>query len=197
MKALVRLKNIRKKKLFSILACVLIFSLCLTGVIAYLSDADFARNKFVVGGNKIEIEEGFDPPSKLEPGISFKKDVKIKNTGTSACYVRIMAVFTTSDMEKYCEVDWNTGDWVYNAADNYWYYPTSISTGEETPSLFTKVSIKEHYDFNGDGVIADDELIPESVMQDFDIIVYAESYQSGEFDKYQDAWAHYQVNKPD
>lgn len=200
MKLMPSIKSFKNKKLVVLLSCVLILSLCLTGVLAYLTDGDFARNKFIVGGNRIEIEEGFIPPPELKPGVSFTKNVRVKNTGSSDCYVRVMAVFTTSDMEKYCEVDWNTTDWVFNEEDGYWYYPKSISTGDKTPSLFTKVKIKEFYDFDGNGTTEEDETVPQSVIEDFDIIVYAESYQSGEFfgyeNAYQDAWAHYRVNKP-
>ena len=178
-----KMKDFKKKHFIAILSCVLIFSLCLTGVTAYLTDADIARNKFVIGGNRIEIEEGFIPPPELKPGISFTKNVRVKNIGTSDCYVRVMAVFSNSDMEKYCEVDWNTENWVYNSEDGYWYYPKAISKGNKTPSLFTKVKIADN--------------TPEASIEDFDIIVYAESYQSGDFKDYQSAWAHYKVNKPD
>lgn len=192
-----KFKNLMKQRFAVVLAGILVFALCMTGIVAYLVDTASARNDFVIGGNRIEIEEGFIPPPELKPGISFTKNVKIKNVGPTDCYARVMAVFTTSDMEKYCEVDWNTEDWIYNAEDNYWYYPEAISTGEKTPSLFTKVTIKESYDFNGDGTIGADENVPESLITDFDIIVYAESYQSGEYANYQDAWVHYQANKPD
>ena len=197
MKPIRNMKSSKNKKLTVILACVLVLSLCSVGVAAYMTDADSARNKLVVGGNRIEIEEGFIPPPELKPGVSFTKNVRVKNVGASDCYVRVMAVFNTSDMEKYCEVDWNTTDWSYNSEDNYWYYPNSISQGEKTPSLFTKVKVKEYYDFNGNGTIEDSETIPQSIIEDFDIIVYAESYQSADFSDYREAWAHYQVNKPD
>ena len=172
-----------------------------SGILAYLIDADRAKNEITIGSNTIQIEEEFTPPAEVKPGVTFTKNVKVKNTGPTDCYVRIKAVFTTSDMEKFCEVDWNTTDWIYSPADNYWYYPRYICEGEKTPSLFTKVSVKERYDFDGDGTEEDGEIIPEAVIQDFDIIVYAESYQAGEFRDYEnaylDAWSHYQANKPD
>lgn len=197
MRKLKNFKEIQNNKFAIILSCVLALAVCITGVVAYLADADWANNHLMIGGNRITVEEGFIPPPALEPGVSFTKNVRVKNTGLSDCYVRVMAVFTTSDMEKYCEVDWNTTDWVYNSEDNYWYYPQSISEGNKTPSLFTKVTIKEFYDFDGNGTEDEDEIIPESIMQDFDIIVYAESYQSEGFSEYQAAWANYQKNKPE
>ncbi len=195
------LRNLKKDKFAVILTLLLILAICMTSLMAYLTDADRAKNTFVVGGNNISIEEGFTPPPELKPGITFTKNVKVKNNGPSDCYVRIKAVFTDSDIEKYCEVDWNTTDWIYNAEDNYWYYPEAIEKGDKTPSLFTKVTIEEVYDFDGNGTAEEDETIPASVIQDFDIIVYAESYQVGRFQGYEnaylDAWDHYQTNKPD
>lgn len=200
-----RLKNFFKNNFKIIISCLLIVGVaCASGIAAHLADSDSAVNKITIGSNRIKLVEDFLPPPELGPGVSFTKNVTVENVGPSDCYVRVMAAFTTSDMEKYCVVDWNEYDavenpngWIFNAEDEYWYYPHAISEGESTPSLFTKVTIKETYDFNGDGTIAEDEVIPKSIMQDFDIIVYAESYQSYGFEHYTDAWANYQANMPE
>lgn len=150
---------------------------------AYLSDADTARNRITIGSNVIEIVEEFEPPKKLEPGITFKKDVKVTNTGTVNCYIRVMAVFANGDMGSYCTVNWNDDVWCYNEQDGYWYYPVRVAAGATTPSLFTTVTLSED--------------IPEAEITDFDIIIYAESYQSYGFDHYTEAWENYQKNKPE
>ena len=163
------------------------------GIVASLIDSDRANNTVIVGGNRIEIIEDFSPPERLEPGVEFKKDVSVTNVGLSDCYVRIKAVFTDSDMEKYCIVDWNTDDFEYNADDNFYYYKKELKQNETTESLFTTVSIKTTYDSDGDGT---DEAISVDEMKDFDILVYAESYQSRGFSNYKEAWKHYRRNKP-
>lgn len=177
--------GIMSKKNKIIFSCLIIFLLIFSvvGITSYLSDADSIDNIFTIGGNRVELVEEFNPPDKLEPGISFQKDVKVKNSGPNACYVRVKAVFNNSDVGQYCEVDWNTKDWTYNAEDGYWYYKEPISRWEKTTSLFTTVKL------------ADD--IPSYAIDDFDMIIYGESYQSESFDAYEDAWGNYEKNKDD
>ena len=172
------------KKLFYIFVCLLVVLIIVSipRIYAYLSDADSATNKVTVGGSNIAIIEDFNPPLKLEPGVSFTKNVSVKNNGPSDCYVRIKAVFANGDMEKYCVVDWNRVDWEYDESDGYYYYPDPLKEGQVTPSLFTTVTI------NGDAE-------PLSI-KDFDILVYSESYQATGFNTYTDAWQKYHANKP-
>ena len=172
-----------KQKLTVIVSCLLVsVTLGVCGVLAHYVDADKANNKFVVGSNIIEIVEEFDPPQELVPGVSFTKDVQVKNTGTVDCYVRVLAEFSDSDMGKHCTVDWNKTDWVYSDEDGYWYYKNAIAPNESTSSLFTKITLSEDID--------------PAAIKDFDIIVYAESYQAYGFSDYISAWENYQVNKP-
>ena len=172
-----------KRKLAVMISCLLVTAaLGVCGVLAHYVDADKANNQFVIGGNTIEIVEKFDPPKELVPGISFNKNINVRNTGTVDCYVRVMVAFTDSDMGKYCTVDWNTRDWVYDSEDNYWYYKPAIAEGESTTNLFTTVTLSDSID--------------PAAIKDFDIIVYAESYQAYGFSDYVSAWENYQVNKP-
>lgn len=182
-------KLFNKTTLFLFCAFVLV-CMGVAGIYAYLSDGDKASNTFTIGGNRVGITEEFEPPEKLEPGVEFKKDVSVTNVGPSDCYVRVKAVFTDSDMEKYCTVDFNSSsdandrsaDYWYNSEDGYYYYKEILESGDRSPSLFTKVSISED--------------IPANEIKEFDILVYVESYQSAGFDNYRDAWAHYHRNDP-
>lgn len=180
-------------RVIAIISISIVSIILIGGIVASLIDSDKANNTVTVGGNRIEIIEDFSPPEKLEPGVEFKKDVSVKNVGLSDCYVRIKAVFTDSDMEKYCVVDWNTDDFEYNANDNFYYYKKELKQGEITESIFKKVIIKTTYDSDGDGI---EENISTDEMKDFDILVYAESYQSRGFNNYTEAWKHYKRNKP-
>ena len=185
---MINLKNINKKNIIVVFALSLI-CIGIGSTMAYLSDADKVENSFKIGTNKIEIVEDFEPPAKLEPNIEFKKDVSIKNVGSGDTFVRIKAVFTDSDMEKYCTVDFNSSedkndksvDYWYNTEDGYYYYKENLKIGDSSPSLFTKVALGN---------------IPVEEIKDFDILVYVESYQSAGFDNYNDAWDYYQRNNP-
>ena len=157
-------------------------SLGIGNLIAYLADGDTAINKLDIGQNEIELVEEFQPPKELTPGVSFTKDVSVINIGPCSCYVRIKSVFTDSDMEKYCTVDYNDEDFVYNDEDGFWYYKEVLNFDSSTPSLFTTVILSD--------------TIPESEIKDFDILIYAESYQSDGFDSYEDAWEYYSRNSP-
>lgn len=177
------MKTMKKIK-WVIFCAMFIFGIVFIGnAVAYMSDGDTAINHITVGGNRVEIVETFNPPSELLPGISFQKDVKVENVGPSDCYVRIKAVYTDSDMGKYCSVDFNTADYEYNATDGFYYYKQILKSGESTPSLFTTVTLSNE--------------ISTAEIKDFDILIYTESYQSAGFNEYDKAWAHYHKNKPE
>ena len=175
---------IKKLKLIIPITILILISVAAPGIRAYFIDSDSVTNNIVGGSVTTEIVEEFDPPEKLTPGVSFTKDVKVENTGTSNCYVRIKAVFENSRMEQYCEIDWNNTDWIYDSEDGYWYYTEIVQEGQSTSSLFTTISIKND--------------APEAKLADFNIIIYAEgveSHQGQGFASYAQAWSHYQKNK--
>jgi hypothetical protein len=183
------------------------------GLHAMLTDKDKANNDLVIGAVNTVIVEDFTPPPKLEAGKSFTKDVKVNNVGPTACFVRIKAVFTDSDMEKLCTVDWNTTDFIYNEQDGFWYYPHVLESNDGTPSLFTtvtvKTTIKQSQKQEDGSTVEVDVPVTEAMLKDFDIIIYQEAFQAVCTDKsytvdeneyfvnYQDAWAKYRENHPD
>ena len=156
-----------------------LMSLSITTIAAYLADGDSASNAITVGGNRISIEEVYEP-EPIIPGDSIVKKVRIKNTGPNDCYVRIMAVFSDSDVGKYTRLDWNLKDWIYNEQDGYYYYPHILANEDVTSWLFTTLSF--------------DEDLPEEMIKDVELIIYAESFQSEGFSQYEQAWKHFQMN---
>jgi hypothetical protein len=166
----------KKKIIAVIIGVIVLVVLGVAAVSAYLIDAETVINQTVVGGNTIEIVEDFDPPEEVKPGTVITKDVKINNLGPNDCYVRIRALFSNSDMAKYCTVNWNTTDFIYDAQNGYYYYPAVLTVGAVTPSLFTTITVSSD--------------IPENEIKEFRVIVYAESYQSEGFATYQAAWEH-------
>ena len=173
--------KVNKKK--GIIVAAVLSLLCIGSIAAYLTTAAKITNTITVGYNEVEIVEDFTPPIEMKPGVSFQKEVAVSNTGPVDCFVRVLSLFSRSDMEDLCDVNYNTQDWEYNETDQYWYYKHSLKTGETTEPLFDTVKI--HDDAS------------EAAIKAFDIIVYAESYQdSGEFSDYQAAWEHFQINHP-
>ena len=147
---------------------------------AYLMDKEAVVNKTVVGGNNIEIVEEFIQPDEVKPGTVIHKDVSVKNTGPGACYVRIRAEITNSRMEQYCSVDWNMDDFLYE--DGYFYYEFALDEGEQTPSLMTTITISSD--------------ISAAEIEEFGMLIYAESYQAEGFADYEEAWMHCERNHP-
>lgn len=172
----------KTSKLILTICCVILFSVSIIGVFAYFTSIANKKNDFTIGGNSIEIVEDFEPPEFIEAGISFKKDVQVKNTGLSDCYVRLKVVFSDSDMEKFCSfTDLNTTDWIYNPSDNYYYYTQRVANNELTPSLFTTVAISN--------------TMESYQIKEFEIYVYAESVQADPFEDYEEAWTEYAKHK--
>ena len=167
------------KWLLIVVAVTVILSI--SGISAYLADGERIVNQTVVGGNQIEVVEKFDPSQEVRSGAVIYKDVKVKNVGHSDCYARILIVFSDSEIEKHCIVDWNTKDFVYDNTDGYYYYPGVLKEGDLTPSLITTIQVNT--------TVGTEDAMP------FSVIVYAESYQAGGFSDYRTAWQHFERNK--
>lgn len=158
---------------------VVLLSLSVNHMLAYLTDGDTNTNTIHIGGANITINEEFDPEPIIPGGIIHKK-VKIHNDGPNSCYVRTRVLFSDSDVEQYAEVDWNLEDWVYEPSDGFYYYKYPIDAGQDTSYLMTEIVL--------------DMDIPQNMIKDVDVIVYAEGYQSYEVESYSDAWEKYQEN---
>lgn len=157
-----------KKKIFLITIVSFLILACSFGTTyAYLHVKQQAVNKFTVGENVIELHEDYKPPEKLEPGIDFKKEPYVENTGNVPCFVRMRADFSDSKAEKFCEALNIDTNWKKNT-DGYYYYKHLLEPNMRTESLFTTVKIKDTSSI--------------SDMIDFDILIYAESCQHTDHD---------------
>jgi Na+-transporting NADH:ubiquinone oxidoreductase subunit NqrC len=155
------------------LFCICIISF--TSTYAYLQDAKKVINVIGVGTNIIEIEERYEPPAELTPGVSFTKAPKVNNTGNTSVYVRMRALFSDSDAENFCEdLDFDTTNWVYNSDDEFWYYKKAVAAGKSTTELFTTVTVKDSTE--------------QSEIKDFEILIYAESVSAEGISSYDKAW---------
>lgn len=156
---------------------------------AYFSDYDKTVNQFVVGRNVTEIEEDFPgpTPTPTDTGRKFKKVVQVTNNSEEEianvdCFVRILVTFSNYDIGKAVTlIGLDTVNWIYNDTDGYYYYKKILKKGNTTTPLFTGFKI-------------DDEKVDEQYLEsikNFQINIYEESIQSGEFTNYRTAWDYY------
>lgn len=167
----------KKRILLIVIACFLMLGASFGITYAYLISDDTEINAFTAGETVIEVKEKYDPPAVLEPGAIITKKPWVENTGNLPCFVRMRADFSDSRAKEFCEpLDINEVDWEYNSADGYYYYNKPLMPGTETSALFTQVIIKADSEFED--------------MIDFDILVYAEACQQGEYSagEYMTAW---------
>ncbi len=172
-----------KKMVLPVCGLLLIMALSAGGTFAYFTHVKSALNRISIGTNTITIQEDYVPPKKMEAGENiYKKDVRIKNTGTIPCFVRVYAAFSDSAIMQQSEfsADGSTfvpadsyqdhlpNDWTYiSEAENaklggYYYYTRALLAGTKTPSLFKKVKTT----------------FPDAdSVQDYELVVYAESVQ--------------------
>lgn len=163
---------------FSTAALLAIFVLAGTCGIAYALFAghDEATNDVSIAYLETSIQEEFEPPAKLEPGIDIPKTVQVKNAGTAECYVRVLCEFADSSAEEFASMDFNTVAWTRHG---YWWYANeALEPGASTSPLITKVKVGE---------------VGASQLSDFEVIVTHESVQAkgpdGSILAAADAWA--------
>lgn len=133
-----------------------------TGVAyALFSNEDAAVNRLSVAYHDTEIQERFEPPARLEPGTEIPKEVTVANTGTDACYVRVLCEFADSDAEAFASLDYNQAAWERHG--DFWYYKQVLGGGETTEPLITRIAIAD---------------AGEQILEDIEVLVVQESVQA-------------------
>lgn len=173
----------KKKKIVLILAgCLLIAGVSFGATYSYMKASDEVVNEFTIGRNEIEVTEEYEPPKELKPGVAFTKKPSVKNTGNIACWVRMRADFSDSEMEKLCSFTVGN-NWTAKQPDGYYYYTQKLEPNATTSSLFAgdenNIQIKKEL-----GGVA----IDESKLVNFDILIYAESCGAEKGETYEKAW---------
>lgn len=165
------------------------------GTAAYFSSYDKAENRIAVGKNETEIEERFpDPPDiDLQENPQYEKKVWVSNrmSGENGfnvdCFVRASVSFSNSDVGKAVTlVNLDSENWIYEERDGFYYYRWKLREGESTTPLFTGVSIET----------AKIDPLYKSLLQEFQICIYEESVQAGDFQDYRSAWEYYVSSGP-
>lgn len=160
-----------RKKWFLVFLLAGIILMMVPFSIAYLTHVETRENRITIGQNDVMIEEEFTPPDPWNPNTVYKKEVKIRNTGSVPCYIRVYTAL--SDHTVPVELDFDTKNWIRDS-EGYWYHKSIVEPGAVTSSLLTKVTI-------GD--------IETEQQKTFDIIIYAESVQAEGYHNIRDAFA--------
>lgn len=144
-----------KKKIFAVALVVICLSLMAYGTLAYFTYEDTATNVITAGNLKVELVElseqdgqqvPFEDVVGVMPGVEVSKIVLVRNVADYAAWVRISvgtAIELAEGVEGEADVslvtcNFNTEDWTLQ--DGYYYYNRPLAAGEETESLFTKVT---------------------------------------------------------
>lgn len=150
------------------LAAVTLACAGIASAVAYSTSEDVVENVLVVGNGDLAIEEEYDPPATLVAGAMIPKEVRVVNSGTVDCYVRMFCAFADSRCDAciYKNIDPSEyGAWDWSSADGLWYYYTTLAPGEETVFMdYLKVGSQASLDAAG--------------IASYDLILCAESAQA-------------------
>ncbi len=192
--------KINKKNLLIIISGSLAVILLSVGItIAYLGTAKKKDNQINIGNGNVSItESNWSEPAIQSMENTTLKDVRITNTGTIPCFVRVYMEFSDSEVAKLAKVkggatndgfhgweDFKTelakdsnsysSKWKYvkentnGKLKGYFYYTEKVDPNGATEPLITEVQT----DFNG---ITNDTNI--DLIKDYNIIVYSETVQT-------------------
>ena len=145
-----------KKKIVAIaLVACLLLAVAAGATLAYFTDeTEVKKNVFTVGNVDITLTEpkwdasGSEDAPEVYPGEKLAKDPTVTNVGENPCFVRVKVTgwdcLTPASKITYRTdyVDGKLGDnWVYNEADDYFYYSKVLAKGEVTDALFDQIVI--------------------------------------------------------
>lgn len=155
-----------KNRLALLVATALVAVTAIGGINAYLIAQSSLTNEIDIGNSDVSIVEDVTFPWELTPGLSVKKNIKAENTGKNNAAIRVRVDFTNPKMASRINYVYNSQMWTYDIDSGYYYYNEVVAPGDTTEWLFDTFTIKTTE--NGTALTASD-------MEDFDILVYAES----------------------
>ena len=167
--SLIGVKDVKKTIIIGILLCLLSCAVSFGATYSYLITQTGVSNIMTVGEVRTSIQEEFDPPAQLSPGISFRKEPFAVNEGNLPCFIRMRADYSTVKAGDFCTLTGlDTTCWV-KEEDGYYYYKYLHAPGEKTQTApFSGVHISN--DCN------------EIDLDNFDIAIYAEAIQHKDHD---------------
>lgn len=196
-----------KKKILSVCLVAVIAVMAIAGAsLAYFTDTKTEVNTFTVGNVEIElVEENWDEPQNVAPGMTYAKDPVVNNVGTNDAWIRVdvtlsdAAAFTAA-AEKHNITDLATVFAIADDFDEKWvlvsepaldededtltysyYYLDKLASDASTDALFSSVTIPAAFD-NED---------MSAIGEDFTITVVAHAIQADGFATVEAAFAAY------
>jgi len=145
-----------KKKIYAMMALVIVISILGTGTLAYFTTKALVHNVITSGGVKIELvetmlENGEEKPfpeetvSGVMPGQEVSKIVRVTNKDAKA-WVRIRVtekIKGGADSENVLSINYNLGtaptQWTQKG--EWFYYNSPLENGETTDPLFKGVKL--------------------------------------------------------
>lgn len=150
-----------KKKIFAGAIIVICLSILAAGTIAYFTDEDTAHNVITSNAVDIAVEEWQEvegelvpypaDPVEIMPGATLSKIVTVLNQEAEA-YVRARYELIITDengnimeldeetLSRMIMIAVDTENWLTKPENDGWfYYLSSVATGESTAALFTEV----------------------------------------------------------
>lgn len=160
------------------LLTILLLALAEIGtVFAYFTQQKLQENKVLVGENESTIEEEFPDPNIKE--INLKK-VEIQNRQSVPCFARVKLLWSSLAVKQKAKVDIDLENWEYNDEDEYYYYKKALAPHTGVAKFFSTVRIENPTE-----------------QDKFEVTVYEETYQQGNFleNQYREAFLEYQKNR--
>lgn len=179
----------RAKALLLIASLAVLLTATVGSTAAWLVSKPAAvENDFVPGKVACQVLEKFD----TESGTSVKRNVRVKNTGNTDAYIRVLLVFTWKDKDgnifsnKPQEgIDYQINmdnmyltDWIMQKSDAglYFYYKKPVAPGAETDKLIELLR-------QADGVIG-----PENGKYKLSVDILADAVQADPPEAVADSW---------
>lgn len=144
-----------KKKLFAMMALVIVIAILGTGTLAYFTTRALVHNVITTGGVNIELEETmlndegqeipFENQTGAMPGQEISKIVRVTNKDAEA-WIRIQVEETIdkkADSENVIRINYNLGTapTQWTEKDGWYYYNKPLANGETTEPLFKGVTL--------------------------------------------------------
>lgn len=147
----------KKKKMLAVAGIVLVAAMLVGGTYASWNARGEAINVINTGALAAAIEEVYNPPKDLIPGVDVEKVVNVKNTGGVDIVVRVSVekawgesrdvngnlIVNRNLLPENIEIAYNTRYWE-DGGDGYFYYRGILKPGESTREpLFSTFKVKD------------------------------------------------------
>lgn len=176
----------RAKALLLIASLAVLLTATVGSTAAWLVSKPAAvENDFVPGKVACEVLEDFG----TESGTYVKSDVRVKNTGNTDAYIRVLLVFTWKDKDgnifsnkpqegKDYQINKNLTDWIKQESDagTYYYYKKPVARDAETDVLIELLR-------QADGVTG-----PENGKYKLSVDILADAVQANPPQAVKDSW---------